>query len=554
MAGWRVRGVLTAAGLTTMAAAVALLVPGAAVRAAAAEPRGTFEVAYPSPAQQQVPPGGTAVHQLALTVRSGDGRALPGSPEVAVDARALAGVAELQLPERCRFTDAERLRASCSPLAIGATATLRLGVRALPGAAAGSTGEIGYQVTVPGADESAHPGPARTTVRIADGPDLAARLLPERIRLGGPTPVETGLLNRGNRDATGVVLSFDARTASTVDGNHSNCRYPQAPDTVVVCRFDDVVVHPGEALRPATPVVLRPVAGGQPATGLFEYRVETSAGRPAAGSGPAGSHPGTGPALTLTTEPAPQQAAYGAATASATVEAAATGDLAAVATDLRAVAGTTTAVTFAVRNAGDTPAAPGQDPQSRRLLTVTFPEGLRVSEWPTGCAPLTGPTPSYGCAPSRVLTPAGTEEFTFRVEPLELFDRRTGSAVLSGPADASAADDRAEFAVTTVLPDFPAPPSSAAVSAAGAPVAAVSATTSNPARPVPAAAGTPTRAGTGGADLARTGGGDTARWTALGGAAAVGLGIGLIGLTLVNRRAHRALHRRGRMPGRPRRG
>ncbi|MFJ1704767.1 hypothetical protein [Kitasatospora sp. NPDC088346] len=544
MAGLRVRGAL--------AAAAAAMVTTVAAPAGAAQDRPAFEVQYPTPVDQQVAPGDPAFHDLVLFVHSLDNRATLTGVQVAVDGRALAKVAELRLPAQCAFTDAAHLQALCTLGEVPAATTLRLGVRATAGAALGATGSLSYRVTAAGAAEGGHSGTPRTTVKVADGPDLAARQLPARTTVGGPTPVDTGFVNRGDRDADGVVLYFAQRPGFGIGGSYGNCLYPVAPDSYVLCRFDDLVVHPGEALRPAVPVVLAPQDGGNPPNSRFEYGVDVRGGRQdrALAGDPAISRRGTGPALVLTAEPAPSGVEYGGATVYGNLETGRVRDLAVVAPDVATTLGSRTEAGFGVRNAGDVPVAPGDPAGTPVLLLLTFPEGLRVAEAPAGCAPTAGAASGYTCTPTRTLHPGESETFTFRVEPTELFDHRTGTAALSAApagADASAADDRAGFQVGAVLPDYsysPAPassrtrtgptPASAASPAPSPSASAVAAPVTGSGSPAAAPA----------SDLAHTGGGDAGLPLALGGAAAVGLGIGLLAAALMYR--HKGLHRRPR--------
>ncbi|WP_371494360.1 hypothetical protein OG871_04535 [Kitasatospora sp. NBC_00374] len=556
MAGLRVRGVL--------AAAAAAVVTTVAAPAGAAQDRPAFEVQYPTPSDQQLAPGDPAFRDLALYIHSLDNRSTLTGLQVTVDGRALAKVAELRLPAQCAFTDTAHLQAVCALGEVTAATTLRLGVRASAGAAVGAAGAISYRVTATGASEGGHSGTPRTTVKVADGPDLAARQLPARTTVGGPTPIDTGFVNRGNRDANGVVLYFAQRPAFGVEGSYGNCLYPVVPDSYVLCRFDELVVHPGEALRPAVPVVLAPQDGGNPPNSRFEYGVDVKGGRQdrALGGDPAITRRGTGPALTLTAEPAPSGVEYGGATVYANLETGRVRDLAVVAPDIASTLGSTARAGFGIRNAGDVPVAPGDPAGTPVALLLAFPEGLRVAEAPAGCAPATGGTPGYTCTPTRTLHPDETETFTFQVEPTELFDRRTGTAALSaapGGADASAADDRAEFRVGSVLPAFPDSPAPAASRTRTGPTPA-SVSSPGPS-PSTSPATAPTNASSSpaavpGPDLARTGGGDAGLPIALGGAAAVGLGIGLLATALTYRR-RAGLHGRHRArPGfaRPRGG
>ncbi|MCX5211870.1 hypothetical protein OG689_21710 [Kitasatospora sp. NBC_00240] len=478
---------------------------------------------------------------LLVSFAADDGSSTLAGVKVAVDGRQLAHLAELNLPAPCAFTDTEHLQALCAPgdFADGG-GHLTLGVRAAPGAVAGAAGKILFTVTASNAAVNRASGRDVTEVRVGEGPQLSVARLPvlTRTKAGAATTLATGLTNQGDRDAHGVLLWFripERYAPAAAFGDFGNCRYPDRPAGLVLCRFDDAVVRPGEVLRPSVPVAL--VAGDDPRDGRFEYGADVAGGptdrQLTAAQGAA--RPGAGAPLTLTAGPA---GGFGGEAAFTYLETGRRYALAAVAGDVTGIQGATVPATFALRNDGNEPAAAGGgrtadgDPPG---LLVSFPPGVEAAGAPAECAERPAEPTVYLCAQTRTLAAGEFQTYTFQLLLAEPLDRAPGRASVQGQALAGAA----LFTVTSGA--APAPTTIRGYTAAPGPalhavVPATEETGPEPSAPSPTAVtaapvvASPSSQATLGAGLAETGGGTSGLSLAATGGLAVGLGLGLIAM------------------------
>ncbi|MFC9325231.1 hypothetical protein [Kitasatospora sp. NPDC057015] len=486
------------------------------------------------------PAGGDGAYaELPVSFTADDGRSTLTGVRVAVDGRLLAGIAELSLPAPCAFTDAGHLQALCSPGDTTGGGHLGLGVRALPGAPAGAAGQVRFTVTATNATADRAAGRDVTEIRVGDGPQLTAARLPvlTRTTAGAAATLGVALANQGNRDARGVLLWFripEGYGLPAALADFDNCTYPAGPAGLVLCRFEDAVVRPGQVLRPSVPVAL--LAGDGSPEGRFEYGVDVAAGpvdrQLSALAG--GGHRGAGAPLGLI---AGSGADFAGDSASSLLQADRRHLLAAVAGDLSGLLGTTLPAAFELRNDGDAPLAaptgPATEGGTPYGLLVSFPQGVRITGAPADCAQRPGEPDVYLCVQTRTLAPGASQDYAFRLVLAELLDRAPGRASVQGPGQAATA----AFAVTSsaapapslTVPNLPSEP---ALRAAGP---AQDAATAEPsATPVALVLAAPTSPSpiaqaTLGGGLAESGG-DSGLSLAATGGLAVGLGLGLIGL------------------------
>ncbi|MEY9946398.1 hypothetical protein ABH937_003483 [Kitasatospora sp. GAS1066B] len=426
---------------------------GAALLAAALCAGTPLAFADPGPAVFTVAADGSALlapgggyQALSIAVLAGDGRSTLAGVQLTVDAWQLAGVGELRLPAQCAFTAPLRADCALGDLANGG-GVLQLGVRAAAGAVVGASGGLRYTVTAANARESGG-GSDRTTVTVGDGPDLSVARLPALISVGAgsPTPIGAAVTDQGDRDARGLVLSFQPPAGYALRGDYGNCSYPVTPggpDGWVLCRFDDTVLHPGQVLRPAVPIAVTVPGGGgdAPAGGLFSYAVDVTGGPldQRLSNDLGGHRPGGGASLTLVPGSGGD---FGSASSSSVLQSVESGLLVPIASDVSGSVGETVSTAFAVRDTGDR-AAPA-DPGSAGL-NVQLPAGVRVVAAPVACAVVTGTdTGQYLCQESRVLRPGESAGFTFQLQLTAPLDHAAGHLTLRG------ATGSADFTVTAL--------------------------------------------------------------------------------------------------------
>jgi hypothetical protein len=368
------------------AAATALISVGfAGLTAQAAAPQNLFLLAAPD-AQTILPqsavPEGSAFRTVSPSVMS-EGGTVSGLT-ITVDASSLVGIAELSLPAQCSYTDQAELKARCavgtvSGLDIG---SVKLGIRALAGAAASAKGKIVFGATAANAVLDTEGGVDDTTpVTVGDGADLAVQQLGAlTVRPGGSTAFTPQVSNLGDRDSDGVVMFVGAEELSAasgfgIGGNYSNCEYGVGDqgdtgeaDTGVLCRFDSTVIHPGETLVPSVPVSVNATRTATQGTVVYGFDVtggaldtQTTHGRR-----------GTGPALTLVPAPAAGRSVkspgntdidYDNNVAYSPISTGRVDDVAALGAQVSGVVGRSLPITLGVRNVGTTP-------------TTSVPDGL----------------------------------------------------------------------------------------------------------------------------------------------------------------------------------
>ncbi|MEY9962067.1 LPXTG-motif cell wall-anchored protein [Streptacidiphilus sp. MAP12-16] len=565
MAHLRPRGIVRVGAAAAAATVISVALSTAPAQAADPVP---FSFIAP-PAQTLLPQSagvsGTAFRTITPVILNEDPTGSLTGVTIALDATKLAPVAELSLPQSCTFTDPAHLHASCSLGTVGLFGQLNLGIRATASAAVGATGSLSYKVTAANGIEDPQDGAVQTTpVVIGDGPDLAVGQLGAlSVKPGGSVGYTPQVSNKGDRDAKGVVMYLDTAADSggfdfAVGGNYSNCQYgvgdsatPVAERTGVLCRFDDVVVHPGEILQPSAPAVV--TATQQATKGYVEYGFDVTGGELDKQT-PTGRQ-GTGGKLLLVPAPATTKSLvgdidYGNNVAISAISTGQVSDVAAVAGDVKGTVGRQAWWTAGVRNAGTLPtqAIPGAPSKSDTAdVLVALPKGVTVTSVPQGCQSLglgltnsrsssaasdpTGrlearfrsaqarpndPTPvldpgsAYVCLVDRVLQPGQSASFRFGLKPTQVLDRAEGMVIaVAGKGDDNPANDIAAFHVTATK----------AVGSTATPTASPSTSAQ------PGSSASPT---SGGGGLAQTGGGSAATPIALGGAAAVALGAGAV--------------------------
>jgi LPXTG-motif cell wall-anchored protein len=226
---------------------------------------------------------------------------------LAVDARGLAGKAELQLPAGCAFTDTARLLATCTASAFADEVSFALGVRALPGVTADATGTIKYTAT---ADNAVMTVGFRLTTKVAvgSGPDLAVPQPvggTQKLAPGASTTFPGTVGNLGDQAADGVVLVVEVTPGFHLSGSYRNCRYgvtktggvvSSMGGTVVLCRFEQAAIAPGASYQLSAPFTVS--ADKDAAYGYFVHTYDVIGGE-IDSSGVTGGTAGTGGELTL---------------------------------------------------------------------------------------------------------------------------------------------------------------------------------------------------------------------------------------------------------------
>lgn len=368
--------------------------------------------------------------------------------KVSVNGAALHGFAELDLPKGCAYTSADHLHESCD---LGDARTgsgeFRVGVRALPGAKAGATGDVVFKLTAVNGKEDVDPArPQDTeTVTVGDGADLAINDFGRSMKVtpGGTTALPLRVTNLGSRDAKGVVLFLHDQYGRTgVLGNHSNCVYEHFDNGQrgAQCTFPDTVVKPGETLVLSDPFTLSTPAGA--------HGDEIQYGGGLTGDDWIGTREGTqgtGDALTLVPAPAGKAAAFSYDPSQdmdtynniyyTRLETGTVTDVAGVGGHLDAVIGKDTALAFGVRNTGNTTVRRSStDGRGDIGLFAMFPSTVRVTGAPKEChtiggspeqlsaypvTPRTTKVAIYECSRALTLKPGEQTRFTFHIVALK---------------------------------------------------------------------------------------------------------------------------------------
>jgi len=553
-----------------VAAAATIAVGSAALPAQAAGQQNLFAVVAPD-AQTLLP---ASAGGSATTFRTITPMVLSEAPEITgvtitVDAGNLAGIAQLSLPEQCRFTDQAHLHASCSLGSIGllGVGSVDLGIRAASGAAVGAKGSLSFKVTSTNAVEDTSGGTDDTTdVTIGNGADLA--VLPVgslTAKAGGSTSFVPQVSNLGDRESDGVVMFLGTESQSAtndfaIGGNYSNCLYgvtdegePNQPgSTGVLCRFDSTVVQPGQAMVPSDPALVN--ASATATTGQVVYGFDVTGGQ--LDTQTSGGTKGTGPALTLVPAPASGPSAnsvdidYDNNVAMSAIETNRVDDVAAIGADVHGTVGRSLPLTVGVKNTGTVPTstlegAPANDTAG---LVVVFPQDVKITHAPASCQyvdlsglgstppPITpgavtpsaevgrivlggiarkgelsrlpaadGPGSTYACLVTKVLQPGQTADFGFTVKPTKVLNKALGVVLAVGQPDSNPADALAPLYVSAVKAAATAGPTASASASASA-----------------------VRSASPSGTLATTGGGDDSMPLVGAGAAAVLLGAGAV--------------------------
>lgn len=528
---------LTAAGLAL----------GAGAQAAHAAPVEHFNVSTGSDRTVPVRTTGSAAsyRPLSLLFFDGSENTLRGV-KISVDGSALNGFAELNLPKGCAYTSADHLHESC---ALGdaryGTGDFSVGVRALPAATTGRTGRVTFKVTATNGTENIDPAQPRDTVgvTVGDGADLAINDLGRSYKVtpGGTTALPLRLTNVGSRDGKGVVVFVhDQYGRATVLGNYSNCVYETYDNgrRGAQCTFPDTVIKPGQALQLSDPFTLATPAGAH--GDEIQYGAGLS-GDDWIGT-PTGTR-GTGGVLTLVPAPAATSGTYSYDPTQdidtnnnlyyTQLDTGTITDVAGVNGSVKAVIGKDTAVTFSVRNAGNTTISGyNKDLKGTIGAYIAFPGSVRVAKVPQECAVVHGgpeglsaypvnKTPvGYRCVRTVTLAPGRTTGFTFHVVPLKAVSGQYAGLVAVAAEDPTADDlnNSAHVVIdaTTASASTPASPSAS-----------------------PTANAPSTNGDHSGTQLASTGSGTATTWMALGGAAVLVAGA----VTLVGARRRSSAHR-----------
>ncbi|WP_055590370.1 LPXTG cell wall anchor domain-containing protein [Peterkaempfera griseoplana] len=484
------------------AAALALLAAGV-LSAAPAHAEGRHKYMY-----LEIPEAVTVLPRTAATgdafkplvVSVTDDEGLPLSNLVAtVDASALAGKAELQLPAGCSFTDAAHLRASCTAAKAASKTDFRLGIRAAQGATAGAHGAIHYTATADDATLETDPlDPSATQVTVASGPDLAVRQLPTETKIvpGGSVTVPAQVANIGDQDAKGLVMIAELENGFRLSGNYRNCRYgvggaESVGGTAVLCRFDSTTLPVGATFQLSAPLTVS--AAKDAATGFLAYAFDVAGGQ-IDGSRVTGGTPGTGPELTLSPVPGTRAAVkdidFSDNTATTTLDTGLRTDLAVSPVSVSGTVGKPLALGLTVRNVGTAAAQPfgtggfqppsGEVPASvSALALVGLPAGVEVQQAPRYCTPepdFTVPAgagamaqrftgrlreqlrsartraqgaPSYLCWVGGKLASGASRQLEFTVKPKRTLHRASGLfAVMALSVDSNEANDMAWIRIT----------------------------------------------------------------------------------------------------------
>lgn len=456
---------------------------------------------------------------------------------IAVDGSALHGFAELNLPHGCAYTSSDHLHESCAlgdvPHGAG---EFSVGVRAAAGAKAGRSGRVVFTMTAANGTQevdSLHPKDT-VGVTVGDGPDLAINDIGRtyKVARGGSTALPLRITNVGNREGKGVVIFVhDQYGAMTVPGNYSNCVYEHYDNGQrgAQCTFPDTVIKPGETLVPAHPFTVTAPADSH--GDQIQYGAGLS-GDDWIGGGQ--GTPGTGGPLELV--PAAGSFAYDPTQDIdssnnlyyTNLDTGLITDIAGVNSSVDAVIGKDTALTFTVRNTGDTPIDHVEPSAGSTFgVTVDFPGTVRVTDVPDHCRLLHGgpmglsaypPAKEpvvYACTSTATLKPGQTHAFTFHVVVLKSVSGQY-AGMYAGAWEDPTADLSNNVAHVTIN----------AKSASSGGTSATSGTSG--ASTTSGTSGSGNAPGTDGSDsgkqLAATGSSSATLWTAVGGVAVVGAG------------------------------
>ncbi|GAA4914710.1 hypothetical protein ACFPM3_22600 [Streptomyces coeruleoprunus] len=183
---------------------------------------------------------------------------------ITVDVSGLAGVAEVTWPEGCAPSGATAVCSVPEVPVSGTFAGVRLDVRAVPGAAVGATGRIGYTArattTAPGGELTAFA--QETTVTLASGPDLVLRATAPSgdVQPGATVAVPFTVVNRGNEPSRGVRVSMYVTRGLDVGAVAPQCTTTPLggedgyiPVSKVECAFGDVLA-PGASFALPEPL------------------------------------------------------------------------------------------------------------------------------------------------------------------------------------------------------------------------------------------------------------------------------------------------------------
>ncbi|MEU6470928.1 hypothetical protein ABZ927_23480 [Streptomyces massasporeus] len=190
--------------------------------------------------------GGAPERSLDVAVSRdvADGRVPAG--RLTVDVSEIAGFARVSWPANCE--PESETRAVCAfpemPAGTDSVRAATFGLRALPGANAGSSGRVRYSATA--GDLTSHAG--ETRVGVGNGPDLGLSEAPHQrdLRPGTRTSVRATLSNSGNRTAERTLLWLYASYGLRFTERHANCEYREHDiGTEALCVLDEAVA-PGQ--------------------------------------------------------------------------------------------------------------------------------------------------------------------------------------------------------------------------------------------------------------------------------------------------------------------
>lgn len=470
---------------TALAAVVLALAPGSAALAASPSPLPTQSYATIE-ADKQLNVGSAAqtVHVGWQFDNGGANVPLQTNETLVVDARDLAGIASVAVDDPRCTTGGQVL--TCVNKDVAQPPYVDFTVRADTGAAVGATGTLKYAV-------SAHHGTGATARAkvVVGAPGLIVGKVPDvtHAKIGSRIELPLRLRNTGDLATDRrIVLRWESLGGLVFDRKFSNCAYGDGDDPVepgsqasVTCVFTAPVAA-GATVELSSP--LTATVGKHVLTAVTDYSAELL--KPGVDPG-GGSHPGTGPALTLVPASGAGDGFESGATGRADVSTDSSADLAATtAVTPRRTAGEWTLTLNAVNHGPAS--AYGVGTKAVALVDVVLPKGTVATgnafqegeDTPYGecflwvgdtkTAPFAAGHRHYVCPVPRGVAAGKSRLFVLWVKPAKDYTDAKGTAtVRPGPAgialhDRNTADDSVTFAFDKAATS---PTSSASTSGTG---------------------------------------------------------------------------------------
>jgi LPXTG-motif cell wall-anchored protein len=309
--------------------------------------------------------------------------------QLTVSAAGLRNIAAVVWPKSCTVAGSG---AVCTVPGVP-VGTLRLpdlgvGVRPLPGVAAGAKGSL----TVSHRNTDGRTRTVEATVTLTDGPSLAVGRAPTTtLTPGARGDVPVTVTNEGNRQLTALRLDYTWTHGLAPVQRFSNCRYDTSLDQVTGVHRTDAHCAVDQPLAPGASYGVRDVIAVKAGADAYAENVDVSASVPGATDPTPPGVPGTGPVLRLVPvaggtpgAPGRNDTSYGGG---ADFRVTNTADFGLSAPAVTGAKSAEVKVTVRVDNHGPAAIDPAEYFLSVARFDLQVPTGTELVAWPRECEP-----------------------------------------------------------------------------------------------------------------------------------------------------------------------